>query len=69
MSTWWEAWRHAGRQGAEEGAENSTSDPQTIGRERSGLEIDFLKPQSPSPSDILPPTRPHLLILSNSTTP
>lgn len=29
LSSWWEAWQHAGRCGAEEGAEGSTS-----GRER-----------------------------------
>jgi hypothetical protein len=42
------------------------ADPQTAGRQK---ETGLFETSKPVPSVTLPPTRPHLLILSNSATP
>jgi hypothetical protein len=47
------------------------ADPQAAGRNilTTWAWLDLLQPQNLSPNDILPSTRPHLLILSNFSTP
>jgi hypothetical protein len=60
LSSWLEAWWHANTRG--EAAERS--DPQAALNQYAWLEL--LRYQSPIPRDLLPPSRPHLLIVSLS---
>lgn len=81
LSSWQGAWQHAGRRGAGEIAEcyrereretkTDTEKDRQTDRDRLGLSWAF-ETLKPIPSDTLPPTSPHLLILlilSNSSIP
>jgi hypothetical protein len=66
LSSWWEAWWHAGRCDSGEVARVLHPDQLAAGRETEtetgpGLSIWDLKAPPPPHSDTLPPARPHLL--------
>jgi hypothetical protein len=60
LSSWWEAWWHAGRHGAGEVTQSSTAERVILAW------LVLLKPQSLFLVDTLPPSRPQS---SNKTTP
>jgi hypothetical protein len=62
LLSWQETWQNVGKHDAGE-LRVLHLDPQAAGRERHWAWNDLLKPQIPPPSNILPLTRPCLLIL------
>jgi hypothetical protein len=62
LSLWWEAWHHAGRLGIG-GAKSSIFSSASIQEEVLFYPGQSLSTQSPPHSDILPPTRPHCLLV------
>jgi hypothetical protein len=49
LSSWWEAWQHAGRHGAGEGAESSTSLIHLHPEEKTGFQTVRNKVSKPTP--------------------